>query len=148
MIPDVPESLLAINRRQTRERLLRSLYRAHARQQVVARRRTQRRQMLRALRWSASVIVASAILFWSGLQLGIIPQWRLVTADQLQASTTAGRASPEQVPVTRQEEHPMSEHLTTQTPAPPAAPASGLPVDGDHLPVQLKADSHLNSLMQ
>lgn len=136
MPPETSESPLAISRIQTRRLLMRALYRSHVRQQVVARRRTMLRQALWMLRWTAGAAACITALTWAGMQLGLVPRWRLVPVEQLDAPAT--QIAPPKAPA-----------LAIRTASPAAVPASStLATDGEPPGVELKAESQLNSLMQ
>ena len=144
----LPENALAMSREQTRALLLRSLYRANVRQKAVARRRTNLRYVVRLVRRSATAVVAVAGLLWGATALDLVPQVRIVMVDQLHSV-----------------EHPDARAVTppapAEQPAIDAGPARSAlagqvqPYQGEAsgaedqaLPVELKLESQLNSVMQ
>lgn len=141
------ENALALSREQTRERLMRSLYRANVRQQAVARRRTLVRYVARIVRWGLGVIAAVAGLLWAGMALGVVPQWRIVTADQLQTLEQSSTATP----IQEQQHAQVMPQAVVPTPEPVDAGVA-LPEEGQgtvdlQAPVELKSEKQINSLL-
>ena len=129
---------LARSREQTRERLMRSLYRANGRQQAVARRRVMVRQMAWMARWTSGVAMTMSFLVWVGMQAGVLPRWTLVKGDPVHALAPVKQAAEQRCepavinqsvintfpPIGRSEERPT----VTATPA-KSEPESTSPIN-------------------
>lgn len=141
------ENALALSREQTRERLKRSLYRANVRQQAVARRRIMVRYAARTVQWGLCVIAAVAGLLWAGMALGVLPQWRIVTADQLQTLQRPNTSTP----IEEQRHAQVMPQVAVVTPEPVdaavAAPEEWQGTDDLLAPVELKSEKQINSLL-
>ena len=143
-----PEKALAMSREQTRALLMRSLYRANVRQKSVAHRRTTFRFVARVVRWSIAAFVAAAGLLWAAMAHDLVPQWRIVTVDQMQSVEHLGATADEAASTAEQ-----SAIEAGSTPV--VTVGQGQPYQEDpwspepqETPVELKAESELHSLMQ
>jgi hypothetical protein len=110
---------------------MRSLYRANVRQQVVARRRTLVRYIARIVRWSLGIALTVFSLLWAAMKIDVVPQWRIVTEDRLQALEQSTKASS----ILTQ---PNDLGLTSS----PAA----LDVPAQQAPIDLKVETQLKSV--
>jgi hypothetical protein len=125
------EDALALSRAQTRECLMRSLYRANVRQQAVARRRTLVRYIAKIVRWSLGIAFTVFSLLWAAVKLDVVPQWRIVTEDRLKALELSTKASS----ISTQ---PVDRGVASS----PAA----LDIPAQQAPIDLKIETQLNSV--
>lgn len=142
------ETALAMNREQTRALLLKSLYRANVRQTAVARRRTTLRYFLRVVRRCVTAVVATAGLLWGAMAMGLLPQVRIVRVHQLQAEgppSVRVVIEPSTAVQSAIDAGPLPSAMSTQR---QSHLGGALGTEDQALPIELKLDSQLNSLMQ
>lgn len=101
------------------------------------------RQLLWMARWACAFVIVVVLLVWAGMQAGALPQYRLVTVERLSVPAAVAQV-PAQKGYRTESSEPAPQKFNGTS---PELVTKDQPADAQS-PIDLKAETQLNSLMQ